>query len=92
MTGVLKCHCDICPDTNHTCETDGYCFASTSLENDVITYARRSPSARSAAQPSYRTAAFGSFGFDVAIDALVVVSTNERLAGFPASALSPGHD
>jgi len=41
LSGVLKCHCDICPDTNHTCETDGYCFASTSLENDVITYARR---------------------------------------------------
>ncbi|XP_033329066.1 TGF-beta receptor type-1 babo isoform X4 [Megalopta genalis] len=37
----LKCHCDICADTNHTCVTDGYCFASTSLENDVITYARR---------------------------------------------------
>ncbi|KAI4500208.1 hypothetical protein M0802_004625 [Mischocyttarus mexicanus] len=37
----LKCFCDICPDNNHTCETDGYCFASTSLENDVITYARR---------------------------------------------------
>lgn len=37
----LKCHCDICTENNHTCETDGYCFASTSLENDVITYARR---------------------------------------------------
>lgn len=37
----LKCYCDICTETNHTCETDGYCFASTSLENDVITYARR---------------------------------------------------
>ncbi|XP_015185354.1 PREDICTED: TGF-beta receptor type-1 isoform X3 [Polistes dominula] len=37
----LKCYCDICTDNNHTCETDGYCFASTSLENDVITYARR---------------------------------------------------
>ncbi|XP_076227488.1 TGF-beta receptor type-1 babo isoform X4 [Nomia melanderi] len=41
VDGLLKCHCDICTDTNHTCETDGYCFASTSLENDVITYARR---------------------------------------------------
>ncbi|KAG7203493.1 hypothetical protein KM043_013553 [Ampulex compressa] len=39
--GKLKCHCDICTETNHTCETDGYCFASTSLENDVITHARR---------------------------------------------------
>ncbi|XP_035734209.1 TGF-beta receptor type-1-like isoform X2 [Vespa mandarinia] len=41
VDGLLKCYCDICTDTNHTCETDGYCFASTSLENDVITYARR---------------------------------------------------
>lgn len=37
----LKCYCDICTETNHTCETDGYCFASTSLENDVTTYAKR---------------------------------------------------
>ncbi|XP_044576415.1 TGF-beta receptor type-1 isoform X6 [Cotesia glomerata] len=35
----LKCYCDICVDTNHTCETDGYCFASTSREDDVITHA-----------------------------------------------------
>ncbi|XP_066590153.1 TGF-beta receptor type-1 isoform X3 [Prorops nasuta] len=41
VDGLLKCHCDICTDTNHTCETDGYCFASTSLENEVITYAWR---------------------------------------------------
>ncbi|KZC09260.1 TGF-beta receptor type-1 [Dufourea novaeangliae] len=38
---LLKCYCDICTETNHTCKTDGYCFASTSLENDVPTYARR---------------------------------------------------
>ncbi|XP_011264014.1 TGF-beta receptor type-1 isoform X1 [Camponotus floridanus] len=38
---LLKCFCDICPGDNYTCETDGYCFASTSLENGVITYARR---------------------------------------------------
>ncbi|XP_011877359.1 PREDICTED: TGF-beta receptor type-1 isoform X3 [Vollenhovia emeryi] len=37
----LLCYCDICTDTNYTCETDGYCFASTSLKNNVITYARR---------------------------------------------------
>ncbi|KAL2724582.1 TGF-beta receptor type-1 isoform X1 [Vespula maculifrons] len=36
VDGLLKCYCDICTDTNHTCETDGYCFASTSLENDVV--------------------------------------------------------
>lgn len=39
---------------------------------------------RNTAQSSYQTMAFGSF----AIDALVVVSTNERLAGFPARALA----
>ncbi|XP_015524560.1 TGF-beta receptor type-1 isoform X4 [Neodiprion pinetum] len=37
----LKCHCDYCKDTNYTCETDGYCFASTSLDNGVKTYAYR---------------------------------------------------
>ncbi|XP_014221088.1 TGF-beta receptor type-1 isoform X2 [Trichogramma pretiosum] len=39
----LKCHCDICADTNNTCITDGVCFASTSLdvEKDQITYAYR---------------------------------------------------
>ncbi|CAG2113499.1 unnamed protein product, partial [Medioppia subpectinata] len=31
----LKCHCDICPpESNHTCETDGLCFASTSVDED----------------------------------------------------------
>ncbi|OXU17612.1 hypothetical protein TSAR_009363, partial [Trichomalopsis sarcophagae] len=35
----LKCHCDICSETNNTCETDGYCFASTNLDKDGITYA-----------------------------------------------------
>ncbi|XP_030387536.1 TGF-beta receptor type-1 isoform X5 [Scaptodrosophila lebanonensis] len=29
----IKCHCDICKDSNHICETDGYCF--TSVEKDV---------------------------------------------------------
>ncbi|KAF2898758.1 hypothetical protein ILUMI_07415 [Ignelater luminosus] len=24
----LKCKCDICRDSNYTCETDGYCFTS----------------------------------------------------------------
>lgn len=37
----LKCHCDICSESNNTCETDGYCFASTSLDKDGITYAYR---------------------------------------------------
>ncbi|XP_026743755.1 TGF-beta receptor type-1-like isoform X3 [Trichoplusia ni] len=35
MVDGLKCFCnsDICP--NSTCETDGYCYASTSVENKV---------------------------------------------------------
>ncbi|XP_011298731.1 TGF-beta receptor type-1 isoform X4 [Fopius arisanus] len=37
----LKCYCDICADTNHTCETDGYCFASTTLDRGEITHAYR---------------------------------------------------
>ncbi|KAK0178383.1 hypothetical protein PV328_002333 [Microctonus aethiopoides] len=38
----LKCYCDICTESNHTCETDGYCFASTTRDDDdVITYAHR---------------------------------------------------
>ncbi|XP_054289328.1 TGF-beta receptor type-1-like isoform X1 [Macrosteles quadrilineatus] len=41
---ALLCHCDICgAETNHTCETDGYCFTSTSLakETGVIQHAFR---------------------------------------------------
>ncbi|KYN07381.1 TGF-beta receptor type-1, partial [Cyphomyrmex costatus] len=40
ILGLLKCYCDICPEANFTCETDGYCFASTSLKNNVISHAR----------------------------------------------------
>ncbi|XP_016940926.3 TGF-beta receptor type-1 isoform X1 [Drosophila suzukii] len=29
----IKCHCDICKDSNNICETDGYCF--TSVEKNV---------------------------------------------------------
>jgi len=33
-SNALRCHCDICPpETNHTCETDGLCFASTSIDD-----------------------------------------------------------
>ncbi|XP_063699591.1 TGF-beta receptor type-1-like isoform X2 [Culicoides brevitarsis] len=28
----LKCHCDICKDTNNVCETTGYCFTSKSID------------------------------------------------------------
>ncbi|KAG8179023.1 hypothetical protein JTE90_011970 [Oedothorax gibbosus] len=40
---ALKCHCDICGKSgNHTCETDGLCFTSTSLDdNGVITHSYR---------------------------------------------------
>lgn len=38
----LKCYCDICRDENHTCETDGLCFTTTSLDdNSVITHSYR---------------------------------------------------
>jgi len=42
-TDALKCRCDICPDTNFTCETDGYCFTSTSLnrKTGVLSHAYR---------------------------------------------------
>nr|CAI5856122.1 unnamed protein product [Callosobruchus analis] len=34
----LKCKCDICKTTNYTCETTGYCFASTYIKNGVQQY------------------------------------------------------
>jgi Activin types I and II receptor domain. len=39
FSGLLCC-CDICPESNHTCETDGYCFTSTFLDKatGVISY------------------------------------------------------
>ncbi|KFM78578.1 TGF-beta receptor type-1, partial [Stegodyphus mimosarum] len=39
---ALKCHCDICGKPNYTCETDGLCFTSTSLDdNGIITHSYR---------------------------------------------------
>ncbi|CAH1105358.1 unnamed protein product [Psylliodes chrysocephalus] len=35
---ALKCKCDICKDTNYTCETDGYCFTSTYLKDGIVKY------------------------------------------------------
>ncbi|GLV45621.1 baboon [Carabus blaptoides fortunei] len=35
FTNGLKCKCDICRDSNYTCETDGYCFTSISLNKDM---------------------------------------------------------
>ncbi|XP_013116288.1 TGF-beta receptor type-1 isoform X3 [Stomoxys calcitrans] len=37
----LKCHCDICKDSNNICETDGYCFTSVQKEasgNTIFSY------------------------------------------------------
>nr|CAH7724177.1 unnamed protein product [Callosobruchus chinensis] len=34
----LKCKCDICKSSNYTCETTGYCFASTYIKNGVQQY------------------------------------------------------
>ncbi|XP_064544211.1 TGF-beta receptor type-1 isoform X1 [Drosophila montana] len=31
---TIKCHCDICKETNHICETDGYCFTSVEKDTD----------------------------------------------------------
>ncbi|XP_034653803.1 TGF-beta receptor type-1 isoform X1 [Drosophila subobscura] len=35
---TVKCHCDICKETNHICETDGYCFTSVekNADNKII--------------------------------------------------------
>ncbi|CAH1105359.1 unnamed protein product [Psylliodes chrysocephalus] len=38
---ALKCKCDICKDTNYTCETDGYCFTSTYLKDGIVKYSYR---------------------------------------------------
>ncbi|XP_046390405.1 TGF-beta receptor type-1 isoform X2 [Ischnura elegans] len=31
----LLCHCDICPETNNTCKTDGYCFTAVTKQIDT---------------------------------------------------------
>ncbi|KAH8258471.1 hypothetical protein KR038_012008 [Drosophila bunnanda] len=31
---LIKCHCDICKETNHICETDGFCFTSVEKNAD----------------------------------------------------------
>ncbi|KAH8252818.1 hypothetical protein KR032_001929 [Drosophila birchii] len=31
---LIKCHCDICKETNDICETDGYCFTSVEKNPD----------------------------------------------------------
>lgn len=38
---ALMCYCDVCPETNNSCETDGYCFTSTTLEKGFITHSYR---------------------------------------------------
>ncbi|XP_023168243.1 TGF-beta receptor type-1 isoform X3 [Drosophila hydei] len=42
LNKAIKCHCDICKDTNHICETDGYCFTSVEKDTDSkITFSFR---------------------------------------------------
>ncbi|XP_017093722.2 TGF-beta receptor type-1 isoform X2 [Drosophila bipectinata] len=31
---LIKCHCDICKESNNICETDGYCFTSVEKSED----------------------------------------------------------
>ncbi|XP_037928526.1 uncharacterized protein LOC119662942 isoform X3 [Teleopsis dalmanni] len=38
---LLKCHCDICKETNFICETDGYCFTSVEKGSDATTFSYR---------------------------------------------------
>lgn len=33
---ALKCRCDICPDKNNTCTTEGYCFTTSYLKDGQI--------------------------------------------------------
>lgn len=35
LVSGLLCHCDICKANNYTCETDGVCFTSTSLDRST---------------------------------------------------------
>ncbi|XP_017149136.1 TGF-beta receptor type-1 isoform X3 [Drosophila miranda] len=43
---TVKCHCDICKETNQICETDGYCFTSVekNADNKIIFSFRCLPS------------------------------------------------
>jgi len=38
---LLKCHCDICPNDNYICETDGLCFTSVELLRNELIYSYR---------------------------------------------------
>ncbi|XP_044270947.1 TGF-beta receptor type-1 isoform X1 [Tribolium madens] len=33
---ALKCKCDVCKETNYTCQTEGYCFTSTYLPKSGV--------------------------------------------------------
>ncbi|XP_055858580.1 TGF-beta receptor type-1 isoform X3 [Episyrphus balteatus] len=35
---ILKCHCDICKESNNICETDGLCFTSVELSKGTVTF------------------------------------------------------
>ncbi|KAL9913637.1 TGF-beta receptor type-1 isoform X2 [Glossina fuscipes] len=38
---LLKCHCDICKESNNICETDGYCFTSVERDKGEIIFSYR---------------------------------------------------
>lgn len=38
---ILKCHCDICKESNNICETDGLCFTSVELSKGAVTFSYR---------------------------------------------------
>ncbi|XP_055916513.1 TGF-beta receptor type-1 isoform X3 [Eupeodes corollae] len=38
---ILKCHCDICKESNNICETDGLCFTSVELSKGTVTFSYR---------------------------------------------------
>uniref|UniRef100_A0A1B0GA96 receptor protein serine/threonine kinase n=1 Tax=Glossina morsitans morsitans TaxID=37546 RepID=A0A1B0GA96_GLOMM len=48
---LLKCHCDICKETNNICETDGYCFTSVERDKGEIIFSYRCMSAESHVPP-----------------------------------------
>uniref|UniRef100_A0A1A9W2G1 receptor protein serine/threonine kinase n=1 Tax=Glossina brevipalpis TaxID=37001 RepID=A0A1A9W2G1_9MUSC len=48
---LLKCHCDICKETNNICETDGYCFTSVERDKGEIIFSYRCMSAEDHVPP-----------------------------------------
>uniref|UniRef100_U5EYZ8 Serine/threonine-protein kinase receptor n=1 Tax=Corethrella appendiculata TaxID=1370023 RepID=U5EYZ8_9DIPT len=51
QTKLLKCHCDICKDSNNVCETDGLCFTALSYEGGEYKYSYRCMNSKSLFPP-----------------------------------------